>query len=169
MREGLFKLSNTIDLGEPSSGSQSSRRDFYRKDFERRRQETKENLLEYQEQAERIVEYLDQHGNELKEAIQRLEQKDPVFEIARRNFLKYHIDNIESAEHEMQTTAKLERGEARNLFSRMVSDGGAIVSDIDYTLIDSAQRDKVMTIPKDFIEFCREAYEQKYSNCNCHG
>jgi HAD superfamily hydrolase (TIGR01484 family) len=74
-----------------------------------------------------------------------------VFEIARRNFLKYHLDSIECVEHEMQTP-KLERGEARNLLARMVSDGGAIVSDVDHTLIDSTQRDKIMTMPKGFIE-----------------
>jgi hydroxymethylpyrimidine pyrophosphatase-like HAD family hydrolase len=185
-----------------------------------------ENWKKYHEQTEQIVEHLDQLGNDLKEAIQRLEQKDPetrkwemmskaagniltqedprsgigsldltklkemqeslnvlsrrardqarrfaegiekqdrlwkplkkdigtkVFEIARRNFLKYHLDNTKSAEHEMQTE-KLERSDARNLFARMVSDGGAIVSDVDHTLIDSKQRDRVMIMPKGFIE-----------------
>ncbi len=78
-----------------------------------------------------------------------------VFEIARRNFLNYYLDNIESAEHEMQTT-KLERDGARNLFARMVSDGGALLSDVDHTLIDTTQREKGMTIPEGFVESAKE-------------
>ena len=78
-----------------------------------------------------------------------------VFEIARRNFLKYHLDNIESAEHEMQTT-KLERDGTRNLFARMVSDGGALLSDVDHTLIDGRQRGKGMTMPEGFVESAKE-------------
>jgi hydroxymethylpyrimidine pyrophosphatase-like HAD family hydrolase len=78
-----------------------------------------------------------------------------AFEIARRNFLKYRLDNIESVWHEMQTT-KLERDGARNLFARMVSDGGALLSDVDHTLIDSTQREKGMTMPEGFVESAKE-------------
>jgi hydroxymethylpyrimidine pyrophosphatase-like HAD family hydrolase len=99
-----------------------------------------------------ILEYEKQHR--LQTPFKR-DSETKVFEIPRRNFLKYYLDNIASAGHEMQTN-KLERYGARNLFARMVSDGGALLSDVDHTLIDTTQREKGMTIPEGFVESAKE-------------